>query len=56
MRCGAESFESPVVINVAGPHSSQITSLVQAQRDMSITTRPMRVEPSIASINVHIVI
>ncbi|CAJ1406290.1 unnamed protein product [Effrenium voratum] len=46
VRCGEEVFEAPVVINVAGPHSSQITRLAfeEGENDMAISTRPMRQE------------
>ncbi len=35
---------APVVVNVAGPHSSQINKLAGADKDMRITTRPLRQE------------
>lgn len=35
---------APVVINVAGPHSSRINAMVGADRDMTITTKPVRQE------------
>ncbi len=35
---------APVVVNVAGPHSGAINALVGADRDMTITTRPVRQE------------
>lgn len=35
---------APVVVNVAGPHSAKVNALVAAQRDMAITTRPVRQE------------
>jgi sarcosine oxidase subunit beta len=37
-------IEAPVVINVAGPHSSQINALVGADKDMNISTRALRQE------------
>ncbi len=35
---------APLVINVAGPHSSQINALAGAQEDMNISTRALRQE------------
>lgn len=35
---------APVVVNVAGPHSGKVNALVGADRDMTITTRPVRQE------------
>lgn len=35
---------APVVVNVAGPHSAKVNALVGAERDMTITTRPVRQE------------
>jgi len=35
---------APVVVNVAGPHSSQINKLAGADKDMRITTKPLRQE------------
>ena len=41
-------IEAPVVVNVAGPHSAQITEMALADfNDMTISTRPMRQEPGI---------
>ncbi|MBT6278177.1 MAG: FAD-binding oxidoreductase [Chromatiales bacterium] len=37
-------IDAPVVINVAGPHSSQINALVGAARDMNISTKALRQE------------
>ncbi len=37
-------ISAPVVINVAGPHSSQINALAGADRDMKISTRALRQE------------
>ncbi len=37
-------IDAPLVINVAGPHSSQINALVGAERDMNISTRALRQE------------
>ena len=37
-------IHAPVVINVAGPHSNQINTLVGAEADMKITTRALRQE------------
>ena len=37
-------FKAPLVINVAGPHSSQINKMVGADRDMKISTRALRQE------------
>ncbi len=36
--------ESPVVVNVAGPHSYKVNALAGADRDMRITTRALRQE------------
>ncbi len=38
------SFDAPVVINVAGPHSSVVNELAGATADMGITTRALRQE------------
>lgn len=35
---------APVVVNVAGPHSARVNAMVGADRDMTITTRPVRQE------------
>ncbi|MEO3431369.1 FAD-dependent oxidoreductase [Pelagibius sp. CAU 1746] len=35
---------APIVVNVAGPHSSQINRLAGAAADMRITTKPLRQE------------
>ena len=40
---GAE-IEAPVVVNVAGPHSSKVNELAGALSDMRITTRALRQE------------
>ena len=41
-------IEAPVVVNVAGPHSAQITEMALADcNDMTISTRPMRQEPGV---------
>jgi sarcosine oxidase subunit beta len=37
-------IDAPVVVNVAGPHSSQINALAAADRDMNISTRALRQE------------
>ncbi len=37
-------IEAPIVINVAGPHSSKITEMVGAELDMRISTRALRQE------------
>ncbi|MDH3760480.1 MAG: FAD-binding oxidoreductase [Gammaproteobacteria bacterium] len=37
-------IDAPLVINVAGPHSSQINALAGAGRDMKISTRALRQE------------
>jgi len=37
-------INAPVVINVAGPHSSQINAMVGADADMKISTRALRQE------------
>ncbi|MCP5085734.1 MAG: FAD-binding oxidoreductase [Rhodobacteraceae bacterium] len=37
-------IEAPVVVNVAGPHSSQITEMVGAGKDMRISTKALRQE------------
>ena len=37
-------IEAPVVVNVAGPHSSKINQLAGADSDMRITTRALRQE------------
>jgi sarcosine oxidase subunit beta len=39
-----EKVVAPIVVNVAGPHSSQINRLAGVTDDMSISTRPMRHE------------
>lgn len=45
VRCGDLELEAPVVVNVAGPHSSQITQMALAEHDdMTISTRAMRQE------------
>jgi sarcosine oxidase subunit beta len=38
------SIHAPVVVNVAGPHSSQINALAGVLDDMTIATKPMRQE------------
>jgi len=38
------SFGAPVVVNVAGPHSSKINALAGVEADMRTTTRPLRHE------------
>lgn len=35
---------SPVVVNVAGPHSAMVNAMAGADGDMTITTRPLRQE------------
>ncbi len=37
-------IDAPLVVNVAGPHSSQINALAGADRDMKISTRALRQE------------
>lgn len=37
-------ISTPVVVNVAGPHSSQINAIVGAEADMNISTRALRQE------------
>ena len=37
-------INAPVVVNVAGPHSSQINAMAGADRDMKISTRALRQE------------
>lgn len=37
-------IDAPIVVNVAGPHSSQINRLAGAEADMRITTKPLRQE------------
>ncbi len=37
-------IEAPIVVNVAGPHSFQITEMVGAEKDMVISTRALRQE------------
>ena len=37
-------IHAPVVVNVAGPHSSRINALAGADQDMNITTRALRQE------------
>ncbi len=37
-------IDAPVVVNVAGPHSSRINALAGADRDMKISTRALRQE------------
>lgn len=39
-----EQVDAPVVVNAAGPHSSKINAMVDAQQDMKITTRALRHE------------
>lgn len=39
-----QRIEAPVVVNVAGPHSSKITAMVGAEQDMNITTSALRQE------------
>lgn len=39
-----EQIDAPVVVNAAGPHSSKINAMVDAQQDMKITTRALRHE------------
>ena len=39
-----EDIEAPIVVNVAGPHSSKINSLAGIEDDMSFTTRASRHE------------
>jgi len=43
LRDGSQ-FSTPIVVNVAGPHSSKINKLVSADKDMRITTRALRQE------------
>lgn len=49
-----EKIMAPIVVNVAGPHSSQINRLAGVTDDMQISTRPMRHEvahvPAVAGI------
>jgi len=50
VRCGDMEIEAPVVVNVAGPHSAQITQMALADcNDMTISTRPMRQEVAYVS-------
>ncbi len=37
-------IEAPIVVNAAGPHSSQITDMVGAGKDMRISTKALRQE------------
>lgn len=37
-------IDAPVVVNVAGPHSSKINAMAGADADMRITTKPLRQE------------
>ena len=37
-------IEAPIVVNVAGPHSFQITEMVGAEKDMKISTKALRQE------------
>lgn len=39
-----QEIRSPVVVNVAGPHSAQINEMAGALDDMTITTKPLRQE------------
>lgn len=39
-----QRIEAPIVINVAGPHSSKITKMAGAEGDMRISTRALRQE------------
>ena len=41
-----EQIDAPIVVNVAGPHSSKINALAGVTDDMKITTRAMRHEVS----------
>jgi sarcosine oxidase subunit beta len=41
---GAEEIDSPVVVNVAGPHSSKINRLAGVEADMRVATRALRHE------------
>ncbi|HBK77682.1 MAG TPA: FAD-dependent oxidoreductase [Gammaproteobacteria bacterium] len=43
LRDGSQ-FSTPIVVNVAGPHSSKINKLASADNDMRITTRALRQE------------
>eukprot|EP00438_Fugacium_kawagutii_P002679 Skav218888 [mRNA] locus=scaffold328:77205:80493:+ [translate_table: standard] len=54
VRCGDLELEAPVVVNVAGPHSSQITEMALAEHnDMTISTRAMRQESNSHEGKVH---
>ena len=50
-----DQIDAPVVVNAAGPHSAKINAMVDAERDMKITTRALRHEvahvPSPAGFN-----
>lgn len=39
-----QTLEAPVVVNVAGPHSSKINAMAGIEDDMRTTTRPLRHE------------
>ena len=41
---GGETVESPVVVNVAGPHSAIVNAMAGALDDMTIETKPLRQE------------
>ena len=39
-----QTLHAPIVVNVAGPHSSQINAMAGVLNEMKITTRPLRQE------------
>ena len=41
---GGETVSSPVVVNVAGPHSAIVNAMAGALDDMTIETKPLRQE------------
>ena len=41
---GGETVRSPVVVNVAGPHSAIVNAMAEALDDMTIETKPLRQE------------
>ena len=43
---GGEQIDAPVVVNVAGPHSSKVNAMAGVTEDMKISTRAMRHEVS----------
>ena len=44
LTASGESVSAPIVVNVAGPHSSQVNALAGVTADIAMATRPMRHE------------